>query len=490
MALAASDVRVIVERVCARQDVLEACSNRDLGTLVEVLGAHGLTQGRISGLTGIPQGRLSEYKKHRRAPKHSSTFQAFADGLEMPPAARRALGLDPGRLTDAGHGTHVPGRPAPDDVGLAYPDAPAEAAENVARLWRADLDDAPLARAELDPGAWSAASLRWLTDPGRQADTEATGAVRIGMTNVDRFRATIDLFTQLDDRFGGGHARQSLVQYLSADAGRLLRGRYTDAVGRALFSATAEATLLAAWMSYDSAPGSSLAQRYFIQALALAQAGNDRLLGASVLDAMSHQATYTGRYGEAASLARAAMTGTRGLATATLTAHFHTMEARALARLGDARGCDHSLSEAVREFERRMPEDDPDWIRYFDESELSAEFGHCLRDLGRPADAARYANRSLVAVDDTTFVRSDFFAMMVLADAYLAAGELEKACSVAMSALTAAEMIRSARCVGYLREFGQRLASIGNSRLVAEFHEQAAGSRLWRIASRSGRGAS
>jgi hypothetical protein len=111
----------------------------------------------------------------------------------------------------------------------------------------------------------------------------------------------------------------------------LLHGRYTEKVGRALFSATAEATLLAAWMSYDSAPGSSLAQRYFVQALALAQAGDDRLLGASVLDAMSHQATYTGRFREAASLANAAMAGTRGIVTATLTAHFHTMEARALA---------------------------------------------------------------------------------------------------------------------------------------------------------------
>ena len=54
-------------------------------------------------------------------------------------------------------------------------------------------------------------------------------------------------------------------------------------------------------MSYDSAPRSAVAQRYFIQALALAQAGGDRLLGASILDAMSHQATHTGRFGEAAS---------------------------------------------------------------------------------------------------------------------------------------------------------------------------------------------
>jgi tetratricopeptide (TPR) repeat protein len=199
---------------------------------------------------------------------------------------------------------------------------------------------------------------------------------------------------------------------------------------------------------------------------------------------MSHQATYTGRFREAANLAKAAMTGTRGIATPTLTAHFHTMQARALARLGDAKGCDRSLAEAVREFERRNPDDDPAWIRYFDESELYAEFGHCLRDLGRPADAAQYASRSLAAVDETTFMRSDFFAMMVLADAYLDAGEREQACSVALNALAAGEQIRSARCVKYLREFHQRLATGGISRPAAEFYEQAAGSRLWRIASR------
>src|ERR1039458_5701676 len=67
----------------------------------------------------------------------------------------------------------------------------------------------------------------------------------------------------------------------------------------------------------------------------LAGAAGDRLLRASILDAMSHQATFTGRFGEAANLARAARTGTAGGATATLTAHFHTMEARALGRLGD-----------------------------------------------------------------------------------------------------------------------------------------------------------
>ena len=189
-----------------------------------------------------------------------------------------------------------------------------------------------------------------------------------------------------------------------------------------------EATLLAAWMSYDSAPASALAQGYFVQALALAQAGNDRLLGASILDAMSHQATFTGRFTEAASLARAARAGTRGIATPTLTAHFHAMEARALARLGDAKACGHALSESMREFERANPENDPEWIRYFNESEVSAEFGHCMRDLGRADDAIQHAGNGLGASGE--FARSDFFVSIVLADAHLGSGDIEQACNV------------------------------------------------------------
>lgn len=484
MAKNVSDVRAIVTKVCARPDVLDACRHGDLGTVIAVLKTYGVTQGHISGLTGIPQGRLSEYKTGKRDPRAATTFQQFADGLAMPRAAREALGLTPETSALAIAGKQSPAGHAPE-IGLIYPDTPAEAAENVTKLWRSDLSDTAMPWGRIDPGAWNNASLRWLVDPGYQLVSDTLGGVRIGVSDIDRFRATIEMFAQLDDRYGGGHARTALIQYLSTDAERLLRGRYTDSTGRALFSAVAEATLLAAWMSYDSMPGSALAQRYFIQALALAQAGDDRLLGAGVLDAMSHQATFMGRFGEAANLARAARTGTQRIATATLTAHFHTMEARALARMGDAKSCDHALAEAVREFERRRPDDDPEWFTYFDESELSAEFGHCLRDLSRSTDAARYASQSVAAIDDITFLRSDFFATVVLADAHADAGEIEQACGVALQALTAGEQIRSGRCVNYLREFEQRLAAAGHSRAIADFHEQAASSRLWRIATHS-----
>ena len=136
----------------------------------------------------------------------------------------------------------------------------------------------------------------------------------------------------------------------------------------------------------------------------------------------------------------------------------------------------------MTEFERANPENDPAWMQYFNESELSAEFGHCMRDLGRASDAVRYADSSLKA-SEATFGRSDFFVSLVLADAHLAAGDIEQACTVVLKAISSGDQIRSARCVSYLREFARHLPANANGP-IAEFREQAGSSRLWRIASR------
>ena len=214
MAVSPAEVRGIVERVCARPEVLDACARRDVGTVISALKAGGLTQGRIAELTGISQGRLSEWVTGKRAPKAVTTFQKFANGVGLPSAARRTLGLDAGP-----HAAAVAASRA--DADVAYPESPEKAARNLSRLWIADLDDATLAqRGRADPRAWNDASLRWLVDPGQVPGDQPARGVRIGASDVERFRATIDVFAKLDDRFGGGHARQALIQYLKTDADR------------------------------------------------------------------------------------------------------------------------------------------------------------------------------------------------------------------------------------------------------------------------------
>ncbi|MGO9501309.1 MAG: hypothetical protein ACLPUO_06980 [Streptosporangiaceae bacterium] len=393
-----------------------------------------------------------------------------------------ALGRSLGRRVSLAEAGLAASAAIPPDLGLDYHAAAEDALGDLARLWHADLDQsaAVIARPE-QPAAWQSAPLSWLLSSGRNELPSGTvNGPRVGSSDVTRVHATIGMFVELDNRFGGGHARRALIRYLTDDLQPLLNGRYGDGVA-GLFSAAAQATLLAAWMSYDSGLH-GLAQRYFIQALRLAEAGDDRPLAGSILDAMSHQATFLGRYQHAADLARAARTGTEHVATASLTAHFHAMEARALARLGDARGCELALSAAVSLFERRRPGDDPDWFGYFNDSELAAEFGHCYRDVRRASSAASYAAQS---IGNTCGARSDFFVTMVLAEAHLQAGDAEQACHVALEALHLGNQLASARCAQYLRDFHTALTPAAGSPAVRDFQEQARTSALWQRAAAS-----
>ncbi|MGR7001265.1 hypothetical protein ACU686_29730 [Yinghuangia aomiensis] len=154
------------------------------------------------------------------------------------------------------------------------------------------------------------------------------------------------------------------------------------------------------------------------------------------------------------------------------------MEARALARLGDDAGCSAALSAAMSTFDRHNPGEDPEFIGYFDEAELSAEFGHCFRDLSQAGQATSYAELCLGGTDGK-YVRSDFFATMVLADSLLDRGEPEQACRAAMEALDLGRQLKSARCVAYLGEFRARLDRFDGNAAVTEFLDQAQTHRLW-----------
>ncbi|WP_211265592.1 hypothetical protein [Actinacidiphila oryziradicis] len=361
-------------------------------------------------------------------------------------------------------------------LDAGYPASPEAAITAVDRLWRADLNGyEPLITAEPSEPAWNEASLRWLVAPEPSfPDTANARGPRVGLADVATVKSTSDMFAQLDDRFGGDHARHSVIQYLSRDVAPLLSGQYTEAVGRVLFSTVAESTLLAGWMSYDSCHH-GLAQRYFLQALRLAQDANDRRLAGSILSAMSHQATFLGHYTEAATLARAALMGISDVATPTLRAQFHAMEARALARTGDIRACERALAEAAKALDSRNSDDEPEWISYFDEAELAAEAAHCFRDVNLARQAVAHAENAMSG----SHVRSDFFATMVLADAHLRADGPTEACRVALDALDLGEQLKSARCVAYLAEFRQHLAHFRDADPVRDFCEQAAEHRLW-----------
>ncbi|MFF9348737.1 regulator [Streptomyces sp. NPDC014734] len=307
----------------------------------------------------------------------------------------------------------------------------------------------------------------------RQRQTDRGPGQRVGGGDVAALRSVGELFRTLDHTYGGGHARQALVRYLEHETEPMLRGTYGESTGRRLFSAAADLTRLAGWTSYDIA-AHGLAQRYFVQALRLAQAAGDRAYGSYVLITMSRQAVYLGHGREAVQLARVAQQGIGSSAPPVVQALLHSVEARGHGVLGDARSCTASLARAEHSLEiARHGDEAPYWARYFDEAQLADEFGHCHRDLQQHRAAAQHAERSL-QLRAPAYARSRLFCRVVLACARLGLGELDQACVLGAEAAQQATEMRSARATEYVRDFERRLEPYRDAAAVRGYRERVA----------------
>ncbi|MGW2842865.1 regulator [Streptomyces sp. NPDC001493] len=307
----------------------------------------------------------------------------------------------------------------------------------------------------------------------RQRQTERASGQRVGNGDVAALRSVGELFRSLDHAYGGGHARQALIRYLEHETEPMLRGHYTETTGRRLFAAAADLTRLAGWTSYDIA-AHGLAQRYFVQALRLAQAAGDRAYGSYVLITMSRQAVYLGHGREAVQLARVAQQGVGSAAPPAVQALLHAVEARGHGVLGDARACAVSLARAERALEAaRHGDEAPHWARNFDEAQLADELAHCHRDLQQYRAAALHAERSL-QLRAPAYARSRLFCRVVLASARLGLGELDQACLLGAEAAQQAREMRSVRATEYVREFERKLEPYRDAAAVRGYREQIA----------------
>ncbi|MEV6840196.1 regulator [Streptomyces sp. NPDC051133] len=391
---------------------------------------------------------------------------------------------------------------APVYAGLEFAATPEEAVDIVSGLWRKDSGShAELRKIAFTPAGLVVPSRDWLIGkpddrvarepvarvpaqvrpaavksllpPRIRGQAERALGHKVTGGDIAALRSVGELFRTLDDRFGGGHARQALVRYLEHECEPMLRGAYDEQTGRRLFAAAADLTRLAGWTSYDIA-AHGLAQRYFVQALRLTQAAGDRPYGSFVLVTMSRQAVYLGHGREAVQLARVAQQGVGTGAPPVVQALLHAAEARAHGVLGEVRACTAALVRAERALEAARPGDDvPHWAKFFDEAQLADEFGHCHRDLQQFRAAAQHAERSL-QLRAPSYARSRLFCRVVLATARLGLGELDQACTLAAEAAGQAAEMRSARAIEYVRDFERRLEPYKDAAPVRGYREKVA----------------
>ncbi|MGH3341568.1 MAG: hypothetical protein ACRDPK_01555 [Carbonactinosporaceae bacterium] len=383
-------------------------------------------------------------------------------------ALSRKLG-EPVTLTDIG-------MDARDDaalLGLDYAERPTESLERVTGLLRTDLSgDASAEAPSLNAASWNEVMLQWLLPASDEPGSTPQRSL-ISAATVETVQVTTEMFAKLDYRFGGGHARMAVLQYLDTDVMPLWRDADpTSPLDRELMEATAALLRLVGWTAYDSGLH-GMAQRYLVQALRLADAAGARMLGGRILAGMSHQANFLGYHDHAVKLARAARQGAHDQATPTAMMLFYAMEARAHAAKGDAASSTKALSRAERLFDRRNPDDDPAWLLYFDEAELAAEFAHCYRDIGEGPEAEKWAAHS-IATSEALYVRSLSFVRTVLATSHIQQGEVEQGLAVADEVVSTTAGLRSARCLAYVQDFLRRLDGMRQDRTVKEFLDRTA----------------
>ncbi|MFC4897895.1 hypothetical protein ACFQVD_26305 [Streptosporangium amethystogenes subsp. fukuiense] len=331
----------------------------------------------------------------------------------------------------------------------------------VARLRVLGEDDMLDRRTMLTAGAFSLAGL---AAPPPVGPARAS-ARRGGAGDVERIRAMTRHMGDLDDLYGGGHARRAAAAYLVHDVAPLLHGT----AGRArpdLFRAAAELTYLAAYMAMDAGV-QGLALRYYVQTVRLADEAGDRVLRATSLRSMAVQARELGHNREALALADAAASALGGRAPGRTVAWVTGMQAEAHAGVADRWDALALLRQTEAQLERVDSMPDSELVGNYRRESLEHQTGLALTALGDHAAAATHYAASMQTRRPAER-RTRAVVGLRCAGAHLQAGDAERAAAAVLGLRQDLEGVVSARVRGELRQLRQGWQGCRSDAHVAE----------------------
>ncbi|MGH3826727.1 MAG: helix-turn-helix domain-containing protein [Pseudonocardiaceae bacterium] len=268
-----------------------------------------------------------------------------------------------------------------------------------------------------------------------------------GRGELEAVREMASIFSRVDQRRGGGHARTALVQYLTSDVASCLQGNYTDErIRKDMFSAVSELAYLSGWMAFDNAEH-SIARHYFSVAVKLAAEADDPPMMGHILRAMAHQAVDLGHFRQGLELAAASMDDKRYLlASPRERALFGVVHARALGAAGQKSAAAEALIKAEDDLRSATTGDDePLRVFFFGEASLAHETARTLCDTGDLSGALKEFHRSARTRKATVFTRTHAVTLGYLGAVQVRLGEIDQACSTWSTALDAMDGIRSGR---------------------------------------------
>ena len=362
------------------------------------------------------------------------------------------------------------GGPVAGDLGLAWSATPDATVEVVAELWRTELDR----RSVLVSAAWVASAFtgptrEWLLN--RQDEVvQGWSGRRVGRSDIDALWEMCAAFINADRRLGGGYARSTLLHYVNQVVLPLLKGNYDDTIGRELMAATARLGDLCGYMSFDSGR-QGLAQRYFIQALRLAQVSGNRALGAHILTDMAMQAHYFGDAAQALDLASAGLDCGSPLTQARCS----VWQGRAHALRGDQRACAQACSIAERALDRAVPTGERVWIKSDTAVHLTFHRVQMASDLGRHQDVQRLVPAALASAG--CMERSRVISTTTLASSYLPSpgnphSNIDQTCDLLGQVIPSLGSLSSTRSLERINSVRRALAAHAERSSVQEVEDR------------------
>ncbi|MFI6540273.1 helix-turn-helix domain-containing protein [Nonomuraea sp. NPDC050547] len=439
MTMDQAHIREVLAGVFARQDLEEVCKRRDVGGVIRVLNKYGITQGQIAGLTGITQGRISEYKTGKRFATAKSTFESIADGLGMPAHLRRSLGLAPGGSDDArrvGDGLQIP----TDTFDLQL------LAEAIGKRGEA------LKRREL---------LRMVAQLGATttlAQSEAWEKISFALTKpsaldeaiVREMEARSAGFHRLEEMLPANAIFKGLAAHLR-EVGTILNGTASDPkddLRRRLMVVAGESSVLAGWIASDLGSPPT-ARNFYDTAEKAAREANDLSIIACAYGYRSYIPSSKANHGRARALLASALDLLPKSASPGTTSWLAARHAEESAALGDKENAYRSWAEAQEAFEIADPDEDRVWTRFLDQDRFDAFRIATFSQIGQLSEAEEVARAVIARLPEVDRKRAGII-LGDIAMAHIAHGSANEAARAAREGLA---VVRETESVIWLPRF-------------------------------------
>ncbi|WP_214320587.1 helix-turn-helix domain-containing protein [Nonomuraea sediminis] len=426
MALDQRDITERLERAFVREDFEQACGRRDVGAIIRILAKHGVTQGQIATLTGIAQGRLSEYKTGKRIPQAASTFEAIADGLNLPGGLRRALGLAQERDGDIAHAINARGTEIDTYDLQLLAEATGRRGEAIKRREMLDL------MAKIGAAAAIAQNDTWqrltfaMTKPSAIDDSILLEmkARSDGFHRLEQLIPAATLFKGLT-----AHLRElsNLINSIPVDPRNETRNQLIVMAG--------ESSVLAGWIASDMGD-SGTARHLYTVAESAAREANDMGIVACSYGYKSYMHATKGNHGRARVILKDALDLMPTSDSPGTTAWLAARHAEESAALGDRAQALRSWGQADEVFQMADTEEDRVWTRFIDRHRLDCFHVAILAGIGKLEEAQEVARQVMAQLPNSNRKRAVIL-LQDIASAHLAQGSINDAAELAKEGLAA-----------------------------------------------------